>query len=405
MKINISSRTISLVISFLFAAAVSILAIVFIGKGTKDNDISFDEFSVIEYSEHDGWTDVSISEQESKDESFEESAENNVSKELTAIEVVEFINGNNICDGENTEEMLSDEVGMHLFEAGWMREYTPENVYYSLGYIFIGDKIFNTNGDDLTDLLSGYTFLEKRDINGNVMFEKDGKYFYVDSGKMVESKDTDILFKGPMYLVNRDDFPTLFKSNDKWGAKNNKGETIVKSSYTYGFGFYDGIGCFASKKEYLYVFDDKGTSISSSYMLPQNFSNVFMFQNGICMVTDEKDRTKNLILKSNGSLLDIPEDYKVVSCSDGVIKLEKNGLYGYMNHTGKWIANPVFTSASDFSEGLSVVYDNGYYVIDRNGETIIPKGFDYVTEFSASGALLYSEENGWYFASKLFKAK
>jgi len=78
--------------------------------------------------------------------------------------------------------------------------------------------------------------------------------------------------------------------------------------------------------------------------------------------------------------------------------LKKNQKFGYMNAKGQWIVEPDFTNASYFSEGLAVA--NGS-VIDRNGNIVIPKGFDYISDFSEGVSFLYSFDKGWFVAKKL----
>ncbi len=197
-----------------------------------------------------------------------------------------------------------------------------------------------------------------------------------------------------------DENPALFNSDGKWGAKNEEGKVIVKANYTYGYGFHNGIGCFASKDKKLYFFNSSGKSLSSGeYMVPENVIGALRFENGITLVSDG---FKNVILNQNGSIVDTPFDYNILGCSDGMILLEKNDKKGFMNEKGIWILNPEFLYADYYSEGLSIVSINGQFVIDRAGNVIIPKGFDYISSFSEGHALMYSLTSGWYIAEKNF---
>ncbi len=62
---------------------------------------------------------------------------------------------------------------------------------------------------------------------------------------------------------------------------------------------------------------------------------------------------------------------------------EENIYYGYIDKTGKWVINPRFTSAYDFSEGLAVVEEQygklGY--IDKTGKLVIPPKYDVANSF------------------------
>ena len=61
------------------------------------------------------------------------------------------------------------------------------------------------------------------------------------------------------------------------------------------------------------------------------------------------------LIDDYGRKFDIPADYTLVGYSDGVLLLERDGLYGYYSIEGRWIAQPIFTFARPFAEGLGVI--------------------------------------------------
>ncbi|MBQ8510155.1 MAG: WG repeat-containing protein [Clostridia bacterium] len=109
------------------------------------------------------------------------------------------------------------------------------------------------------------------------------------------------------------------------------------------------------------------------------------------------------IIRSDGTEFPIPSGYTVKAYSNGVMLLEKDGLYGFLDYTGKWIAQPIYTYAEPFNEGLAVIGDtNGKKgVIDTSGEFVIPQLFDEIG--SASGGLItaYNEGSGWTLFNKV----
>ncbi len=393
MKINISSKTVSTGIMFLVFVAIGIISVVLIGKG-DDNSLSFDVYSDAIYSEHEDWADVSTSLNNSQIDNSEYVDEiENVS--ISIDDIVEKVNSSYSKEGTISNKQFSDEMGIKIEKISFLNDYTPENVFYYSGYVFAGDKIFDSAGNDLTEVLSGYTFVNGRDNDGNVLFQKDNKYYFLSDGTIQESKNVHNINKGPAYMSSFDKEYTLFESGGKWGAINSEGKIIVKAMFTYGFGYNEGVGCFASKAENFYFYDSDGKLISSEFVIPKNGFGAFRIQDGITLVFDGK---KNLIMKASGSIIDTPSDYSVIGCSDGIILLKKNQKFGYMNAKGQWIVEPDFTNASYFSEGLAVA--NGS-VIDRNGNIVIPKGFDYISDFSEGVCFLYSFDKGWYVAKKL----
>ncbi len=396
MKINVSSKTVSVWISFLVFLAIGILAVSLIGRGTAEDGISFEVYSDVEYSEHEGWTDISqVSDSEEKSEDV--SSEQQVV--LDTNEISALVNSKYNCVGNKTDLQFTDEMGIRIDKISFLDGFTPENVSYSLGYVFVGDKVYDSAGTDITSLIEGYAFVGGRDENGKTLFKKADEYYYIENGILHKSENINNIIAGPAYSSGFDENYPLFFEDGYWGAKNNEGKTIVKATFTYGYGFNEGVGCFATKTKKLYFYNTLGKVISSEFVSPENGVGAFRIQNGITLVSNGK---KNLIMKSSGALLDTPNDYEVLGCSDGMVLLQKNGSMGFVNSNGEWAVDPVYVNASYYSEGLSVVVDNGCLVIDRNGNVVIPKGFDHISGFSDGSCLLYSAKNGWYIAQKKF---
>lgn len=396
MRINVSSKTVSVGISFLVFVAIGILAVAFIGRGTDEENISFDMFSKVVYSEHEGWTDIS----ENSEQDY--ASESDSSEDLEALsvdEIVSVINSKYNCSGNITDLQFSDEMGISIEKISFLDGYTPENVSLKLGYVFAGENVFDLSGVDITESLSGYNFAFGRDGKGRVLFEKSGEYYYLLDGSFYKSDVANNIFDSPSYFSKFDESFPLFADEGYWGIKNSKGEILVKAQYTYGYGFSEGVCCFASKSKKLYFYNESGKLVSSGYVVPEQGFGAFKIQNGITLVSNGK---KNLIMKSSGGILQTPKDYKVVGCSDGMILLEKNGTFGFMNQNGVWKVQPCLNAVSYFCEGLSVVSEKGSYVIDVNGEIVIQRGFDYISDFSDGHCILYSKDSGWYIAKKQF---
>ena len=87
------------------------------------------------------------------------------------------------------------------------------------------------------------------------------------------------------------------------------------------------------------------------------------------------------------------KESKSVFNEDSLIKIEKNGKYGYINSNGKIVIEPKYSSASDFYGKYAVVRENiksaygeseVYEIIDGKGNVILtPKSYysvDYITD-------------------------
>ena len=110
------------------------------------------------------------------------------------------------------------------------------------------------------------------------------------------------------------------------------------------------------------------------------------------------------LVSDKGERFPIPAGYNLLSYGDGVLLLERDGYYGYYSTEGKWIAQPIFTYARPFAEGLGVIGFSGSKkgVIDREGNLIVPFKYDYISALSCGTFALYNED-GWKLIAKLEK--
>jgi len=112
------------------------------------------------------------------------------------------------------------------------------------------------------------------------------------------------------------------------------------------------------------------------------------------------------LVNASGKLFALPEGYELTGYSDGVALLEKDGLYGYMDYTGRWIVPPRLTVASPFSEGLAAAGHKGHVgLIDVRGETVVPMIFDRVSDCSDGVICAFSEGHGWTVLHKMSKSE
>ena len=86
-----------------------------------------------------------------------------------------------------------------------------------------------------------------------------------------------------------------------------------------------------------------------------------------------------------------------------MILLSRDGKYGYMDYTGKWIVEPNLLEASPFIEGVAAIKNRGGKcgMIDRSGNAVIPFKYDYVSNISSGLVAAYSESTGWDIYTKM----
>ena len=111
---------------------------------------------------------------------------------------------------------------------------------------------------------------------------------------------------------------------------------------------------------------------------------------------------EEIVIGTDGKEFFIPSHYRVISYSDGVFLLERDGLYGFYDYSGKWIAQPVYSAAKPFNEGLAAVEKEGLVgVIDTNGNFVVPMIFDHIESASGGVICAYDDETGWTLLNKM----
>jgi len=96
--------------------------------------------------------------------------------------------------------------------------------------------------------------------------------------------------------------------------------------------------------------------------------------------------------------------YSIVAYSDGVVLLEKKGRYGFLETaTGQWIADPQYTYAEPFCEGLAVIgyADGKRCMIDTEGNVVLPMVYDHISQCSNGTVVAYAEGQGWSIYNKM----
>ncbi len=103
----------------------------------------------------------------------------------------------------------------------------------------------------------------------------------------------------------------------------------------------------------------------------------------------------DVLVNQSGSEFPIPIGYTLCAYSDGVLLLEKDGKYGFMDYTGDWIAQPIYTAATAFRSGLATLTtpDGRVGMIDRTGKIVLPFRYTYIS--SASDGLITAFDGAW----------
>lgn len=220
-----------------------------------------------------------------------------------------------------------------------------------------------------------------------------------------------------------------YRTEKLWGFKDENGKVVIDAQYKAVYTFSDnGLAAVVSYRGELLFIDKRNNTVINPYgrivylaerdnrqsydgyypadtKLVENLG-MYYFDHGLVRVRRQlKDNyfkkrvatDSDYVIDKNGAYFDIPENYTLVAYSDGVLTLEKDGLYGYYSYKGNWIAQPIYTVCKPFVQGLGVIGFTGGMcaMIDTEGSIVIPFVFDYISQPSDGVVLAYSKSGGW----------
>lgn len=309
--------------------------------------------------------------------------------------------------GDNARILLRSLSGLSLGEG--------ENITLCMGYTIVrknGETLAVYDGalNNVSAALDGYGLTLKRDASGNALFYGADGYVYLEGGALVRAEYDAVNFdKGidgeyPSYLSGCDTAYTVFEENGSYGLRRNAdGAVIVPAKYVDVYGVSEGVSIAVDGDGRLYLYNTDGVLLSDGYYAAEGSAEAtgyFFVRNGLTRARSASG--EELMLRSDGSVFNIPSGFTVVAYSDGVMLLKGKNGYGYMQYNGKWLCTPQYSAAEPFNEGLAVVRDDGGLcgALDLNGNAVIPCVFESLTDFSDGVALAYTQKLGYFVLNK-----
>jgi hypothetical protein len=215
-----------------------------------------------------------------------------------------------------------------------------------------------------------------------------------------------------------------------WGYKNNYGHVLIQPQYASAYAFSEeGLACVTDFDGNVFYINEKGEEVISLRnnvtIRPEEMSGnkirqfffepitkgveslgLYYFDHGYTMIRycwTSNFNTKDLYLNeyrlydTKGNLFEIPGGYTLVNYSDGILLLEKDGRYGYMDTGRAWISPAVYTEARPYLQGLAIAKneDGLYGILDREGNEVLPFAFDHISNPSGGKVATFSAERGW----------
>lgn len=293
-------------------------------------------------------------------------------------------------------------------------------VYYSLSYN--GSYFAASDYEDITD-------------GRGLYFNYPAYYGISDSNITLSAKTFN------EYKQNIDGVLSL-KHDSKWTYRK-YGITITEEVFDRAYNFKGGLGCVVTEGYYqdggLFFLNASGNRafntlkkyndtnadryVIVNYMPPISTGSesigYFYYDNGLVRARrevidywnyDDNNRiqvysSEEVLLNTKGEVFPTPKGYNVKAYSNGMILLEKGGVYGFMDYTGAWVAEPIFKYAEAFYEGLAVLVtaDGRYGMIDTEGNIVLPFTYDYISSCSDGLIVAYSDDAGWEIMRKMTK--
>lgn len=125
--------------------------------------------------------------------------------------------------------------------------------------------------------------------------------------------------------------------------------------------------------------------------IPLIYSGARNFSDGHAFIQEQKGDTEyyGLIDKKGNKIIPCEYGGLLPAFSEGLTVLNKDGKYGYLDHSGKTIVEFEYEVARPFHDGLAVVRKNGKWgVIDKKAKVVLEPKYDYIFEYSEGLAMV-----------------
>ena len=215
-------------------------------------------------------------------------------------------------------------------------------------------------------------------------------------------------------------------ANGLWGyASVETGAQVIAPQYDRAFNFRENVAIayrttwtqWVQIGSQLFFFDENGTIINNNFYAPDpideetNHLGFYYFDHGLTRVIEKRvNPARTATVEQREFLVDkywrefyTPVDYKIKAYSNGMILLEKDGNFGFMNYLGEWIAQPIYTYAEPFYEGVAVLgmINGKKMLIDTQGNIVAKMQYDHISNCTGGIIALFERENGWTILNKV----
>lgn len=240
--------------------------------------------------------------------------------------------------------------------------------------------------------------------NGFAYFKENGKYGFINKeGKKVI----------PAVYQNVSDFSeglAAIETDDKWGFMNASGKTVIPCTYMSVGNFSEGLA--KASTDY---FKNGYIDHTGRIVIPIQYAEADDFKAGIAKV--KKDGKYGIIDKTGKMKAVFPNANKytlIEPFSEGLARVTISSpnvsnsavvkyYDGYINTSGKEVIPVQYSSADDFSEGLSGYYDEEnrlYGFFGKNGQTVIKPAYEDLRSPFSEGLCAVKKNDKWGFIDR-----
>ncbi len=184
-----------------------------------------------------------------------------------------------------------------------------------------------------------------------------------------------------IYNISEDGNVVVRKKDNTMALLNVKTNTETAIAQAFATYFSSGYTLVGKQSEtvqsYAYEYEFEFQNPSGENVFNKQFQYAQAFSNGYAIVKTVGSYVYEIIDAKGQTVLTVPSDYRPLSIGDdGIVTLfDNNGKTGYMDVTGKWIAQCQYDGGRAFKNGFAVVYStDGWGLIGKNGKIIIPFG-------------------------------
>lgn len=209
-----------------------------------------------------------------------------------------------------------------------------------------------------------YSFTKAENFNGDLarVLTQDGKYAYID-------RSGNISFFSPFeYSFSPREGFICGVSSSLYGYCDEQGNIVIHPQFDMGFDFCDGLAAVKVGEKWGYISPDGTYRISPEYDYASDFSGGF----AVCAFAGKY----GIIDKDGNALSPLAFDYIGICDETGRFPAKLGDKAGYINSTGDWVLSLNYDFCYNFTDGVARVFkDNLWGYIDINGQEIVSPQF------------------------------